>query len=470
MTLGTWRPQPGPQKQLIDCPLKEILFGGARGGGKTDGVLGKWAIKERRYGKAFNGVFFRQEMPQADDLIERARDIFEPHGAEYNKVERQFQMPNGGRLRFRPLESVRDANKYQGQNLSDAAIEEAGNYPMPDPIWRIRAALRSAAGVPTQMILTANPGGAGQQWIKRRYIDPAPQGNAIINESLPNGSVHRYIYIPSRVQDNRMLLAQNPDYIDNLWLVGSEQLVRAWLDGDWSVVEGAYFDCWSEKMIVRPCKLPDHWHRFRSFDWGSAKPFSVGWWAVSDGEIPEFPRGALIRYREWYGSTSPNVGLKMTAEQVADGIREREQEDGQIYGVADPAIFAEDGGPSIAERMNRRGVNFRPADNKRVSRLGAMGGWDQMRQRMIGEDGRPMIYTFSTCTDSIRTIPALQHDTGRPEDLDTNGEDHAADEWRYACMSRPWAAANAGKGGKEPDRWERVFGDDDEEDGNWRIA
>jgi hypothetical protein len=114
------------------------------------------------------------------------------------------------------------------------------------------------------------------------------------------------------------------------------------------------------------------------------------------------------------------------------------------------AAFAVDGGPSIAERMSKVGVTFRRADNKRVAQMGALGGWDQMRQRMKGEEGRPMIYTFSTCVDSIRTIPALQHDQDKPEDLDTDGEDHAADEWRYACMSRPYQPMAAQP--KKPDQ------------------
>ncbi|HJY06185.1 MAG TPA: hypothetical protein VJ323_07695, partial [Bryobacteraceae bacterium] len=157
------------------------------------------------------------------------------------------------------------------------------------------------------------------------------------------------------------------------------------------------------------------------------------------GRTAVLPRGSMVRYREWYGRKGPNEGLKLTAEEVAHGILSKEQPGEKItYSVLDPAAFAVDGGPSIAERMGKVGVSFRRADNKRVSQLGALGGWDQMRQRMKGEDGRPMIYCFSTCTDSIRTIPALQHDPDKPEDLDTDGEDHAADEWRYGCMSRPY--------------------------------
>jgi hypothetical protein len=157
------------------------------------------------------------------------------------------------------------------------------------------------------------------------------------------------------------------------------------------------------------------------------------------------PRGAIVRYREWYGRKGPNEGLKLTAEEVAHGILAKEQPGETIaYSVLDPAAFAVDGGPSIAERMGKVGVSFRRADNKRVAQLGALGGWDQMRARLKGDaDGRPMIYTFSTCADSIRTIPALQHDADKPEDLDTDGEDHAADEWRYGCMSRPYQPVKA---------------------------
>lgn len=437
-----WAPQAGPQAALIDCPHQEILFGGARGGGKTDAVLGKLAIKAEDYGGGLNAIVFRREMPQADDMIERANEIYGPLGADYGKVDRTFRFPSGGRIRFRPLENVADAQKYQGQNLTDAMVEEAGNYPDPRPIDMIFGALRSKAGVPTQMILTANPGGPGHQWIKARFIDPvAPRVS--FHRVLPDGgtAAHRSVFIPSRVTDNRLLLAHDPGYVDRLRLTGSAELVKAWLDGDWNVIAGAFFPEWGASHVVRPMPLPAHWTRFRSLDWGSARPFSVGWWAVSDGELQQFPRGALVRYREWYGASAPNVGLRMPAEAVADGIVLREAGDRIAYGTADPAIFASDGGPSIAERMAGRKVFWNPADNKRVSRDGAMGGWDQMRARLVGEDGKPMLYAFDTCRDFIRTIAGLQHDDDQPEDVDTEGEDHAPDEARYACMSRPWMAA-----------------------------
>lgn len=473
-----WRPQAGPQKALLDCPYPEVFFGGARGGGKTDGVLGKWALKDQLYGSAFNARMFRRTVVSSEDAIERSKQIYAPLGGKFNETKSIWRMPNGGRVGFAYLDSLDDADHQQGKNLTDAWIEEAGQYPDPSPIDRLFGALRSADGVPVQMIVTANPGGAGQHWIAQRYgMIPFPRGPKIVARNLPDGSVHKMAVIPSRITDNRLLIESDPGYLNRLQLVGSAALVKAWLEGDWSAIEGAFFPEWStERHVIAPFAIPHDWLRFRSADWGSARPFSVGWWAVvGDSQRVDIssgsrrlgpgsrewtlPRGALVRYREWYGSSAPNVGLKLPAEDVAEGIKAREIHEPKnafgdpdiAYSILDPAAFASDGGPSIAERMASRDVFFRQADNKRVAQRGAMGGWDQLRGRLVGtasrdaqtgivnwSTGEPMVYFFSTCRDSIRTLPALQHDRARAEDVDTDSEDHAPDEIRYACMSRPW--------------------------------
>lgn len=468
VTKTLWSPQPGPQTALIKCPAREVLFGGARGGGKTDASLGKSAIRKRVLGSGFNKIIFRQQMPQADDMIERAQDIFRPLGVSYNKVQSQFTWPDGARLRFRPLENVRDAQKYQGQNLTDVDIDEAGNYASPEPIDKLWGALR---GANVKMTLLANPGGPGANWLKERFeIDTSPRGMKILRHSLPNGAIHTRCFIPSKVTDNRALLAKDPDYVNRLYLVGSKELVRAWLDGDWTAIDGAFFDCWGMQHVIAPFEIPDHWHCYRSFDWGSAAPFSCGWWAVASEDTPRpegvIPRGALVRWKEWYGAEGPNKGLKLTVEQVAQGIVDRSGIRKYAGCVADPAIFAENGGPSMAHRFVKGGVIFRPADNKRVAQRGAMGGWDQMRARLLGNGERPMVYCFTTCKDSIRTIPALPHDPMRPEDVDTSAEDHAADEWRYACMARPWTAPTH-KTKPPRDGW--GFGDE-QGDASWKAA
>lgn len=439
--LTVWQAQPGPQTALISCPVFEVFFGGARGGGKTDGVLGDFLEHADAYGANAIGLMIRRQRTELIETIERSRQIYTPLGWVFHEQEKMWRAPDGARLRFAYLERDSDAEAYQGHSYTRLYVEEIGNFPSDRPILKLMATLRSGAGVPVGFRATGNPGGPGHQWVKARYIDPAPFGFRVIKDAV---SGLERVFIPSKVGDNKFL---GESYVQQLKASGSEQLVRAWLEGDWSVIDGAFFDCWSNaKHVIRPFEIPQDWLRFRSVDWGSAKPFSVGWWAVAGDDLPiqhsdqnmVIPRGALVRYREWYGRKGPNEGLKLTAEEVAQGILERTPRGEKItYGVIDPAAFAVDGGPSIAERMGKVGVHFGRADNKRVAQLGALGGWDQMRQRMKG-DGRPMIYTFSTCADSIRTIPVLQHDPDRPEDLDTDGEDHAADEWRYACMSRPW--------------------------------
>jgi hypothetical protein len=442
-----WQAQEGPQTALISCPVFEVFFGGARGGGKTDGVLGDFLEHADTYGKDAIGLMIRRQRTELVETIERSKAIYTPLGWTFHEQDKMWRAPNGARLRFAYLERDSDAEGYQGHSYTRLYFEEIGNFPSDRPILKLMATLRSGAGVPVGFRATGNPGGPGHQWVRARYIDPAPLGFQLIKDAV---SGLERVYIPSRVHDNKYL---GESYVNQLKASGSKELVKAWLEGDWSVIEGAFFDCWdSAQHVIRPFEVPKDWLRFRAADWGSAKPFSVGWWAVVGDayqvEASELgpdhgvtlPRGSLVRYREWYGKSAPNTGLKLTAEEVAQGILDREQPGEKItYSVMDPAAFAVDGGPSIAERMGNLKVHFSRADNKRVAQVGAIGGWDQMRQRMKGDaDGRPMLYTFSTCVDSIRTIPALQHDPDKPEDLDTDGEDHAADEWRYACMSRPW--------------------------------
>jgi hypothetical protein len=307
------------------------------------------------------------------------------------------------------------------------------------------ATLRSAHGVPCQFRASCNPGGPGHNWVKARYVDNGPY--AIVKDE--NSGMER-VFIPAKISDNPTLLANDPTYVQRLKMSGSEQLVKAWLDGDWSIIEGAFFAEWDSRKHVLPHKAvaeamednPD-WKFFLAGDWGSARPFSFGWYGlvpdpiVIDGRKLE--RGCIVRIREYYGMKPGqfNVGVKMTAEAVASEIKKRSNEK-YVYGVLDPSAFRQDGGPSLAERMAAIGVRFRPADNKRVARKGALGGWDMCRHRLDGDDGNPMFYVTEHSPHFIRTIPVIQHDKLNFEDLDTDAEDHVADEWRYAMMSRPW--------------------------------
>jgi hypothetical protein len=461
-TRGVWAPQPGPQSEAMYATwCNELFYGGAAGGGKSDYLLGDFLRDVPTYGEAWQGVLFRRTYPELEELIGRAHDLYPQTGAEWNEQKKTYTWRNGAHLRFRYLEQERDRQRYIGHAYTWIGWDELTQWATDRAYRYLRGRLRSAKGeVATKRIrAAANPGGPGHHWVKSYFVNPAPGGYEVIDDATTGMS---RMFVPARLTDNIILTQADPGYAARLRGLGSEALVKAWLMGDWDIVEGAFFDCWSTRMVVPPAELPEDWLRFRSADWGSASPFSIGWWAVvqDDWEHPRtkqvLPRGALVRYREWYGSKDPaedgSRGLKLMADQVGKGIVSREKGDPKLaYGVLDPSTFKQDGGPPVAEVINMELINtklvpFREADNTRVPKRGAMSGWDQMRARMVGKlDGRgeprgkPMVYCFSTCVASIRTIPVLQHDATNPEDLDNSGaEDHAADEWRYACSSRPW--------------------------------
>lgn len=473
-TVTVWRPHPGPQTRLVSCPVFEVMFGGSRGGGKTSGMIGVWAGRAGRYGRAARGLMLRRERTQLQATIAEAAHVYERLGGRWKDSDKKFIMPGGAELHMGYLERDADAEAYQGWNLTDIFVEEIGNFPRFAPIAKLFATLRSAEGVPVRFRCTANPGGPGHSWCKARYIDPAPGGYKIITEAMVNpldGSTfsRERVYIPSRVSDNPSL---GGDYVANLVMsgAGSPALVRAWLEGDWSAIEGAFFAEWSNaRHVVRPFDVPAHWVRFRAIDWGTARPFSVGWYAVASEDTPVeggrvIPRNALVRYREWYGARRgadgaivPNEGLKLPAADVARRIVAMSEGEAIEYTVIDPATFANTGGQTIAEAFASNGVPVLAADNTRVARAGAMSGWNNVRTRLVGDGDRPMFYVFDTCREFIRTVPVLQHDRLRPEDLDSDAEDHAADECRYAHASRSWTAPTP----RTPEDWGKRAAEND---------
>jgi hypothetical protein len=293
------------QKLLLSCPVFDVFFGGARGGGKTDGMLAEWANHASQYGEHAIGLMVRRNLPQLLETIERSKALFGPLRAVFYEQTKMWRFPNGARLRFAYLERDADADNFMGHSYSRVYVEEIGNFASPRPILKLMATLRSGTGVPPGFRATGNPGGPGHQRVKARYIDPAPGGNKVIVDAETG---LKRIYIPSRVTGNSYLGA---DYVQRLKASGSEALVRAWLDGDWSVIEGAFFPEFSfERHVLRPFPVPTDWARFVSLDWGSASPFSIAWWAVvsdayatADGH--QLPRGCLVRYREWYGASKP---------------------------------------------------------------------------------------------------------------------------------------------------------------------
>jgi hypothetical protein len=444
------------QGDALDTLATEVLYGGAAGGGKSH-LMRVAAILWCAAIPGLQVYLFRRIY---DDLIKNHMEG--PKGfqamlapwvlAGFVKiVDDEVRFWNGSKIYLCHCEHEKHIYKYQGAEIHVLLIDELTHFS--ESMYRfLRNRVRMVgvkvpsewAGKFPRILCGANPGNIGHLFVKSTFVDDA-EPMALRQMPANEGGMVRQ-YIPAKLWDNPSMVEDDPGYEARLSGLGSQALVAAMRDGDWNVVDGAFFDCWqTERHVVRPFTIPPTWVRIRSGDWGYAKPFSVGWWAVvADPYVTEtgliLPRGCMVRYREWYGKKAANVGLRLDAEEVAAGIKERENGEKIDAAVLDPSAFAQNGGPSIAERMyTSHKVIWRPADNTRVGARGAMSGWDAMRGRLKGnEEDNPMMVCFSSCMDSIRTIPVLQHDATRAEDLDTDGEDHAADEWRYASNSRPW--------------------------------
>ena len=347
-----WQPQKGPQHAFVTCPIFEVFYGGARGGGKTDGFLGEFARHAGRYGGDAIGLAIRRERTQLIETIERSRAMYTQIGAVFHEQEKMWRFPNGARLRFAYLERDSDAEAYQGHSYTRVYVEEITNFPDPKPLLKLMATLRSGAGVPCGFRATGNPGGPGHHWVKQRYIDPAPNGMQPIKETFKNpwsGEVveRERIYIPARVTDNKFL---GTDYVANLQMAGSAQLVRAWLSGDWSVIEGAFFDTWSShRHVCEPFEIPAHYKRLYAMD--------PGWnctAALFMALDPETDTAYI--YAEYCG---------IEKEPTINAERIKSLNKGWIPGVVDPAshVRTQDAGKKLLSMYRALGLKLREARN-----------------------------------------------------------------------------------------------------------
>jgi hypothetical protein len=361
----------------------------------------------------------------------------------YNSTEKIFRFPNGSTIKFGYANDERSLTQYQGAEYDIVFLDEATNL---QEMWikKITACLRGTNGHPKRLYMTMNPGGPSHNFVKRIFIDRKYEDGENPDD---------YEFFQSLVQDNKVLMEQQPDYIRQLEAL-PPKLRQGWLEGRWDIFEGQFFEdfraapdpakaveegCTVEDLlqqrrwthVIEPFEIPKHWTIMRSYDFGFAKPFSLAWYAID-------PEDTIYRILELYGCTkTPNEGLKWTpAQQFAEAQRIEQEhpwlKGKHITGVADPSIWDASRGPSTAEVAASYGLHFTPGDNARID------GWMQCHYRMqFTTQGYPRFYCFSNCKGFIRTIPTLVYSEHKPEDLDTDGEDHIADEWRYLLMSRP---------------------------------
>lgn len=455
-----YTPQPR-QAMLHASKARQTLYGGAAGGGKS--VALRWdAIQFCLENPGLTAGLFRRTYPELKaNHIRFLRQEIPPEIGVWRESDKIFTFFNGSTIVCGFAENEADIEKYQGQEMGYIGIEEAGQFTAYQ-IAYLRGRNRAGGWKPAQpdylprLVLTANPGGQSHDWLKSTFIDPAPAETMFHDSSVadpddPEDRGWSTMFIPASMKDNKYIDRGYAGQFAGL----PDELAAALRDGNWDIVVGSFFGetFRRSRHVVAPFEIPKDWLTFRAYDHGSAAPFCCLWFAVvydddgfwtPDGRL--LPRETLVVFREYYGAAGRNKGLKMPAEQIALGIKERDGGREPTYSVGDPSIWKFDGGPSIGERMAKIGVMLRRADNARIA------GWDQVRRRLIGFDGEPGVVIFDSCVNLIRTLPLMQHDKNRIEDINTKLEDHAPDTLRYGVMSRPYTGA----GPPEPVRgpWE----------------
>jgi len=448
-------------------PLFEVLYEGTRGPGKTDALLMDFASETGQgLGADWRGVLFRKSFPELGDVIAKSKKWFARmrNAPKYNESNYTWTWPGGEQLLFRHMSRPEDYNAYHGHEYPWIGFEELTTWATPDCFTIMQSCCRSSnpkVASRARVRSTTNPYGIGHNWVKARYQLPGMRNRPIIGSIARDGGVEPpRMALHGHIRENRILLDADPEYISRIRSAArNDAELAAWIDGSWDIVAGGMFDdVWRPKWNLLPdfpaSLIPRGWRIDRSFDWGSSKPFSVGWWAESNGEPIKMAdgrligpvRGDLIRWAEWYGWTGRrNEGVKMLARDIAEGIKDREEEmgiQGRTHpGPADSAIWTEENGMSIEADMRKAGVIWEKADKSPGSRIN---GWQVMRERLSNaapkREGEPRehagLFVCKRCVQWQETVPVLSRDDKKIDDVDTEAEDHAGDETRYRVMRK----------------------------------
>lgn len=447
-----WEPQ---EKQAAFMARREFeaLYGGAAGGGKSDALVIE-ALRQVHI-PHYKGLILRKTFPQLTELIEKSQNYYRKAfpKAKYVETSHTWKFPSGAKIRFGSMQHTKDRLNYQGQAYDYIAFDELTHFTREEYMYMFSRCRPNGPGTVCYIRATANPGGIGHGWVKERFITAGTPFETIFEDvSYTDGdgkektARRTRVFIPSTVFDNPALLRNNPAYVEDLAALPAAER-NALLYGNWDTFSGQVFLEWVNDPkhyedrihthVVKPFKVPKDWAVWCSLDWGYAKPFSVGWYAVDQDR-------RMYRIREYYGCTgTPNEGVKLEPTEVAMKIREIEVtdpnlKDRTIHRVGDPAIWGSQGTESVGALFERQRVYFEKGENDRMQ------GKMQVHHRLkFDENGIPLFYCFDTCKNFIRTVPALVYSETDVEDVDTKSEDHIYDEFRYVCMKNPIAPPKA---------------------------
>jgi PBSX family phage terminase large subunit len=419
-----YKPQ-SRQKLFHTCPADELLYGGAAGGGKSEAMLMD-ALKNAMQYKDCRIIMFRRTFADLErSLILRSKQVFPRQVAEYNESKKRWKFKNGSMVEFAHMKMESDVFNYQGAEYDFIYWDELTHFTYTQYTYMLSRLRGVNPAIKRQVKSATNPGGVGHAWVKERFIDIGASETihkppSTSEEPKPGSRC----FIPAKIHDNRILIDNDPSYLRRLENL-PEGIRKQLLDGNWDSFDGMAFSEWDKDVhVVKPFKLPEHWKRFRSVDYGRSAPFCCLWFAI-DGDYN------IYVYKEAY-----QAGLN--AVDQADTINEMTDYHEKIeYTVLDSACWiANQHGESIADTYSSRGVYCEQASKNRLNGKDRVHAWLKVHET---GDGKKVskLKVFENCKHLVRTLPALPIDMRNPEDVDTDAEDHAYDALRYGLMSRP---------------------------------
>ena len=440
----SWIAHPGAQEEFLSRSEFEVLFGGAAGPGKTDCLVA--AMTRNVAHPRYHGLILRRTFPQLQEIIDRCHRIYPLMGGNWKATEKRWLFPSGAMIDIGHMQHEVDKYNYQGKEYHRVAFDELTQFTETMYTYLFSRVRTTDPEIVCQVLATTNPGGIGHYWVKDRFVTITTPRKTYYD---PKTGLTR-VFVPATLDDNPSLSMSDPGYVARLEALNEIEKLRL-RHGVWDAFEGQVFPELSQRVHgCEDIEIPPEWERYCVLDWGFAKPFSVGWYAVDYD-------GVIYRYREWYGckreesgdNEGADTGLKMVAAEVASGILDREKGEKIRFRFADPSVWhpraesrkSESRGITVEEDFSREGVYFLKADNDRLHGKMQVHKRLKIEESLDEETGEffeyPMVRVLNSCKGFWRTFPQLRESERNPEDVDTNQEDHIYDEFRYMCMARP---------------------------------
>lgn len=414
------------QEEFFLSEKRHIAYGGARGGGKSWAMRRKFVLLCLRYPN-LRCLLLRRTLPELREnhQLPLQKELY--GFVKYNSDEKSFTFPNGSRIRLGYCDTEADVYQYQGQEYDVIGLEEATHFTESQKDFLITCNRSTRTDFKPRMYYTSNPGNVGHVWFKRLFID---------REYRNNERPEDYEFIQALVYDNDILMQTNPEYVTALENL-PEDMKKAMLYGDWNVFEGQFFQEFNSVYhVVKPFDIPNNWELYTTLDYGLDK---CACYLIAQSPDNHFYVIDEIYESDLIVSDAAKKILEMEHKWLQPDINPGRS---IRMRVAPPDLWNRDAttGKSAFDLFYENGVNWAKGNNDRIN------GWlalkemlkvvevkDQETNKLVGDC---QLKIFNTCTNLIRTLPQLQHDEVKRNDVAKQPHEitHAGDSIRIFAL------------------------------------